>query len=145
MTAELLSTIAIILSGISLLISIIHLAQDQSNLHADSTYYTEWEGNPPYIQISLRNSGRRPIILRCWGGSNSTGDWLSQRLGDNKKGLRLGESEWHEFSIYYDDIFNMTPDNDEIIFKELWVEDSLNHRYIIEKSKENISKLTGSS
>lgn len=75
-----------------------------------------------------------------WGGNGENGKWVGEFLGERKKGLRLGEKERHDMALKKDDIFAITPGY-EVIFNELWIEDSLGKRHAVPNSKEYVSKL----
>ena len=51
------------------------------------------------------------------------------------------EKGYYEFHLYLADIYTFKPDGKEIMFFELWIEDSLKHRYKIKNSKKDIKKL----
>ncbi len=139
--SDIFSIIALGLSVISISISIYNMLRDRANLLADSKFFDSWEGNQPYILVSIKNSGRRPIIIRMWGGKDDKGKWIGTNLGEKGEGLPLGENGWHEFKILIEDIYNQTPDY-SIDYSDLWVEDSLGRRYSIKNAKKNIKLLT---
>ena len=75
-----------------------------------------------------------------WGGYDLNHRWVGTPLGKAGEGLRLGEKEWHEIKFHQEDIFNDTP-NGYMEFVDLWIEDSLRHRYTIKNAKKNIKRL----
>ncbi len=135
---------SIVFSSTALIISIfgVYLRyQDKPVLKIISSYSptTENYGNS-YIALSLINAGKRPLIIRMWGGNDKDGKWIGSYINNQKTGLRLDEKERYDIALHKDDMLKMTPD-DNVIFSELWVEDSLGKRYSVPNSKEYVSKL----
>jgi hypothetical protein len=61
-------------------------------------------------------------------------------LGEDQKGLRLGEHERHDLSLEKNDLLSATPDG-QVLFHDLWVEDSLGRRYPIKDALSNVKPL----
>jgi hypothetical protein len=76
-----------------------------------------------------------------WGGTDGK-EWSGSFFGNEKEGLRLGEHEMHDFSIDREGLFNPTPHVD-IVYADLWVEDTLGTRHKIKGAKANVAKLWG--
>ena len=138
--SEIISVIALGLSVISISVSIYNVLRDRAYLLIDSQFYGAWEGDQPYIHISIRNSGRRPVIIRMWACVDDDGNWVGKLLGKDHQGIRLGETEWYEFDFHIEDLYQETPDYD-VNVTDLWVEDSLGRRYKIKNARKNIRQL----
>ena len=80
--------------------------------------------------------------MRMWGGSDGK-EWSGNYFDNQKEGLRLAEHEMHDFNIERDGLSNPTPDAD-IIYADLWVEDTLGRRHKIKDAKANVAKLWAS-
>lgn len=91
------------------------------------------------------NAGRRPVILRIIGGSDSDGHWGGSYLDQEKGGLRLGEHEHYERKFEKEDTVLMVPEADDIFFEKLWVEDSLGVRHPIPESEAFIKRIWSES
>lgn len=128
--SEMLSCAALAVSGVSLFTSL-HVAQrDTVKLRAWATFHPVHEHNPePYITVVIVNEGRRPAILRIFGGDCAEGSGGTY-LGD--KGLRLGENERHEEHVGFAGLALNGPD--EMEFVSLWFEDSLGNRHKVKDS-----------
>jgi hypothetical protein len=74
-----------------------------------------------------------------WGGDDGK-EWSGSFFGNDKQGLRLAEHEMHEFTLHRDDLYVPTPYAD-IIYADLWVEDTLGRRHRIKDAKANVAKL----
>lgn len=131
------------MSGLAFITSILSLYfhfQDRALLKIISKFMPGSEYGPAHIAVSIVNAGKRPLIVRMWGGNGENGKWIGQFLGEKRQGLRLGEKERHDMALKKDDMFVISP-GVEIIFNELWIEDSLGKRYAVPNSKEFVSKL----
>ena len=134
---------SVCVSGLALIASILSLFfhfQDRSLLKIISKYVPESDYGAAYIAVSIVNAGKRPLIVRLLGGNGENGKWVGEFLGEAKKGLRLGEKERHDMALFKDDMFAITP-GDDVIFNNLWIEDSLGKRHPVPNSKEYVSKL----
>lgn len=135
--------LSICVSGLAFVASILSLYlhfQDRSVLKIICKFMPGSEYGPAYIAVSIVNAGKRPLIIRMWGGTGENDKWIGNFLGEKRQGLRLGEKERHDMALKKDDMFAISP-GVEIIFKELWIEDSLGKRYVVPNSKEYVSKL----
>jgi hypothetical protein len=134
---------SLVIAGLAFIISIASLYlhfQDKPLLKIISEFVPSSEYGPAYIAISIINAGKRPLIVRMLGGNGSKENWVGEFLGNDKKGLRLAEKERHDIAFYKKDMVARTPDED-VIFCELWVEDSLGKRYTVPNSKKYLSNL----
>ena len=139
--AEIISVIALLVSIGSLGFFIYFNYRDRAHLKATSRFYPgDPDYGPPHISVTIVNAGRRPIILRMWGGTDKEDHWVGHFLGEGKSGLRLGEHERHDLSLEKDDLFAATL-TDDVLFENLWVEDSLGRRHPIKDAKANVKQL----
>jgi hypothetical protein len=141
--AEVISSIALIVSIMSVVFSVYFGYRDRAHLKATSKFYPgDPDYGPAWISVTIVNAGRRPVILRMWVGFGEKGEWVGTILGEGKSGLRLGEHERHEISLRRDDLVGqMPPPSDDIEFQDLWVEDSLGRRHAIKDAKKNVRLL----
>lgn len=140
-TPDIKANIALAISLLSPLIAFSIGFRDRAVLRITSSYVTAWNDGNPYVHVHIVNQGRRPIILRMWAGVEASGvGWVGTFLGDYKAGLRLGEHEIFEFQLRRDDLYAVTPE-DDVIFSDLWVEDTLGRRHKVKDAKVNIAKL----
>ena len=137
MHAEVISVIALVVSIERRLFPLFQLP-GSSLPRTTSKFYSG--RSHPYIEVTIVNAGRRPIILRMWGGSDEKGEWVGHFLGEEKRGLRLGEHERHDLSLDKNDLLSETPDG-EVLFHDLWVEESLGRRHPIKDAKANVKLL----
>jgi hypothetical protein len=133
--------LAVCISVASLLVSGFSYFRDRAVLKATSQFIQPPDESP-YVYVRIVNKGRRSIILRMWGGSDGK-DWSGNYFGNAKEGLRLAEHEMHDFIINRDGLYNPTPDAD-IIYADLWVEDTLGRRHKIKNAKANVARLQAS-
>lgn len=135
--------LSICVSGLAFIAAIVSLYlhfQDRPSLKIISKFVPGSGYGAAYIAVSIINAGKRPLIVRMWGGNGENGNWVGEFLGEKKKGLRLAEKERHDMALKKDDMFATTP-GDKVIFNELWIEDSLGKRHAVPNSKEYVSKL----
>jgi hypothetical protein len=138
--AEVISIVALLVSIASLGFSVFFNFRDRARLRTKSTFYPDNQYRSAHISFSVVNAGRRPIVLRMWGGIGTDGEWAGTALGKERSGLRLAEHECFDLSLEKDDLAESTPE-DVIEFQDLWVEDSLGRRHAIKDAKPNIQKL----
>jgi len=141
--SDVLAIIAILISIASFCVSFYTIFQDRPRLRIRSKYIEESEYGPRSIHITMVNAGRRPIILRLIGGTDSTGHWACSYIEHEKGGLRLTEHERYERTVEKDDTvhFAFDPDDEDIFYSIIWVEDSLGNRHAIPNSEAHIKKL----
>jgi hypothetical protein len=140
-TPDVKANLALGISLLSPLLSFLFGVRDRAVLRATCRYIEAWNDGEAYINVHIVNQGRRPIILRMWSGVESGGkNWVGTYLGDHKAGLRLGEHEIYEFNLRRDDLYAMTPDED-VVFADLWVEDTIGRRHKVGNAKASIAKL----
>lgn len=139
--SELISMLALLVSFASLVVSVFFNLRDRQKLVASSKFIAfHPEYGPAHVDVAIVNAGRRPIILRMWGGSDNAGEWVGEYLGKEHAGLRLSEHERHDITVSKDDLYSSTP-HSEIIYKVLWVEDSLGRRHVVKDSRRNVQLL----
>ena len=142
-TAETTAVAALIVASISLIVSSFVALRDRARLRVRSRLIEASEFGPAKILVTLVNMGRRAMIIRSVGGSNSKGRTISEYLEYEKGGLRLGERETYEHRFDRDDTVAFPADGDEILLEWLWIEDSLGIRHKVPKSKHYIDCLWG--
>lgn len=128
------------ISALALIVSSLNYVRDRAWLQATCKFVQPPESNP-YVYVHIVNKGRRPIILRMWGGTDGK-EWSGSFFGNEKEGLRLAEHEMHDFTIDREGLFNPTPYTD-IVYADLWVEDTLGRRHKIKGAKASLAKLWG--
>jgi hypothetical protein len=96
-------------------------------------------GFKPKIQVQIANIGRRPVIVRGWGGPLRNGRPFMMDLGTKglPDGIRLAESERYELVVERSDL---TPFSG-VEFVGLWVEDSTGRRYRAKDGRANVQRL----
>lgn len=139
--SEVISTIALIVSLGSLSVSGYVAFRDRPRLKITSRFVPASEYGPNRIVLALVNMGRRPVILRMLGGTSKNGAWAAEFLAHEKGGLRLGEHERYEHTLEKDDTVAFNPENEDLFYERLWVEDSLGNRHPVPNSHEHIKKL----
>ena len=138
--SETTSLVALIVSISSLGFSLYFNFRDRGQIHASSKFYPSSSYGPQSLTVTIVNTGRRPVILRMWGGADSSGKWVGHFFNGDKSGLRLGEHERHDFVVEKNDAYSVTP-VDEIFCEDLWVEDTLGRRIAIKDAKANLARL----
>lgn len=139
--AEIISLLALLVAATSLFFSVYFNLRDRARLIAKSQFILAHpDYGPARILVTVVNAGRRPVILRMWGGSDEKGEWVGESLGKDHAGLRLSEHEQHELSLEKNDLYAQLPDG-EVLYRELWVEDSLGQRHSVRDSKRNVELL----
>ena len=131
---------ALVVSLLSLAVTTRGAFLDRSRLTITSAYREASENGPARIQITLVNKGRRPAILRTFGGRDSAGATSGTYLDHQAGGKRLAEHEIHEFTVTKEDTVLFGPDED-LFFAELWIEDSLGRRHKVPNSKQYLARL----
>ncbi|MBT3032199.1 MAG: hypothetical protein KME36_13955 [Candidatus Thiodiazotropha sp. (ex Lucina pensylvanica)] len=139
------STIAIIISGLSLALSFWNVMRDRSRLKIESKFY---EGHPDYgpdrIHFKAMNKGRRPIYIRTIGGELMDNGWIGEHIGDGEFGHKLEEGQYLERIWEVKDVYADGPDFEDE-YKSIWLEDSLGKRYKVPKSEKYLVKLKSSN
>lgn len=137
--SEALSIAALIISFFSFGFSLYVGLRDRAKLIAKSVFIPSSDFSAPHIKVMIANSGRRPLILRMLIAVNDEKLWFGQYLGDDKSGLRLGESEHHEMIFEKEDLLGGVAGN--LIAADLQIEDSLGNRHPVREAKNNLRKL----
>lgn len=138
--AEIVSTFALIIAFISLLITFDIRFQDRPRLKISARFILESDHGPNRVKISMVNLGRRPVIIKFLGGTTENGNPWREFIESDKGGLRLGENEAYEYTIEKNDTV-ITFFDDVQFYESLWVQDSTGRRYYIPKSQELIRRL----
>ncbi|TFW17555.1 hypothetical protein [Duganella callida] len=141
--------VAMGLSIAALWISILNYRRDKADLRAWSEYSLDWEGFHACLRVNIVNAGRRPIILSSWaGGELKTGRLRHKKLVnwygtffEPKNSLTLTERQTYSFQLEADEIIDVLPDGDVIEFHDLWIKDTLGHRYMVKDARKNLEKL----
>jgi hypothetical protein len=141
-TAEILSTIAIVISVAGTANSFYGTFRDRSRVKFKTRFIKESEQGPARLYVTVANAGRRPIVLRIKGGSTAEGRWSGEMLGDAAGGLRLGEGDHYDCTYFKHDVFYVDhEDNNFLPYESLWFEDSLGNRRVVPGSSEAINRL----
>jgi hypothetical protein len=138
--AEIVSTIALLVSIVSLSFSIYFNFRDRARLVTRSSCVQGWDPGTAHVAATVVNAGRRPIILRMWAGVDDHGQWVGTYFAHEKGGLRLAEHELSVITITAEDLCAQTPDG-ELWIKDMWIEDSLGRRYPIKDARKHIAEL----
>ena len=138
--AELISIVALLISLGSAAATIYFNLRDRARLVVKSTFYSGYDGEMPSMTVSVVNGGRRPAVLRMWAGTDGTKHWAGTLLNSSEGGLRLAEHERYELRLSKDDLTEVTPDH-EIVFTDLWFEDTLGRRHFVVDAKKHIAML----
>lgn len=137
--AEIISTLALLVSIAALVLSAFNAVRDRAKLIARSKTWPSSDYGQAGMQITIVNAGRRPIVLRMLVAVVGPNSWYGEHLGDQKSGLRLGEREHHEITWRKSDMLG-GPD-DDLLAVDLQVEDSLGNRYPVANAKKNLAAL----
>ena len=141
--------IAIATSLLSLSVACVNSYRDRAVLKVTSTYSEDWEGFHACVRINIVNTGRRPIILSRWVGAEtkrgrlgrrSVSNWMGTYF-DPKDALTLGEHQPHTFQLESDEILDMLPDGEVVVFDDMWIMDTVGRRHKIKGIRENIASL----
>lgn len=81
-----------------------------------------------------------PRVSYAVGGTDGSKRWSGTLLKSADGGQRLAEHERFEFQLLKTDLVAFTPE-DDFVFKDLWIEDTLGRRYRIKDAKGNVGKL----
>lgn len=144
--SDYISITALFISIISLAILWYFSFRDKAQMKTFAKFYPN---NPKYdrahIAIKVVNSGRRPTILTMFGGDLKDGRWIGTYLGKEGKGLRLGEHEKYETSVYFEGISFIVPEGNESEYINFWFENTLGQRYKVKNSEKLIEKFNEST
>ena len=123
-------------------LGVMNYMRDRGRLRASSHFAPASEyGGPACVTVTIVNAGRRPLILRMWGGTDTSGNWVGTFLGKGDAGPRLGEYEMHKLTLERDDAIAFTPDDGAVAFEDLWIEDSLGRRHRIRDARATLKQL----
>jgi len=141
-TSNYISSLALLVSVVSLIISWHFGFRDKSKLKTYAKFYPSHPNHDrAKIEIKIVNHGRRATILTLFGGDLEDGGMSGIYLGKEGDGLRLGEHEKYETIVYADDLLVTHPEGNIAQFVRFWFEDTLGQRHKIKNSEKLISKL----
>lgn len=115
--------------------------RERPRLKVTRRFYPASEWGPASVSVSVVNTGRRPVTLRMLGGCDRNGRGGGTYLEHSKGGIRLGENERYDFSLKWLDTFMTGPDDPDIPYASMWVEDSLSKRHYIPGYRRFIKKM----
>jgi len=140
--SDLLSLFALLVSIISLIISWHFGFRDKAKLKITSNFYhSHQDQDRDRIGIKIVNHGRRATILTLFGGDLDNGGWSGTCLGKKGDGLRLGEHEKYETTVYANDLLVTDSEGNLAEFVRFWFEDTLGQRHKVKSSEKLIAKL----
>lgn len=138
--------IALAISVVSLLLSVYVALRDRGRLRARCRAYRHPEtGEYAFLQVSVVNVGRRPIILRYLYGRYEGGRVAGVAVDGEP--LTLSEGAHYETKIgKFDGMMVYTDEYDGVYANlvRLFVEDSTGNRYRVRGSKKQVQLLWGS-
>jgi hypothetical protein len=109
-----------------------------------------WEADDhvsyPRIHVSVVNAGRRPIIIRLFGGYYGESEFVGgEYIDDAKGGRRLGENEFFERTLTFGEDMIVLFSGEELDerVQELLIEDTLGKRYKIKNSRKILREFWG--
>ena len=105
--AEKLSTAAILISVASFFIAARSAFLDRTRLKVSSVFHEADEWGPAQVVVTVINKGRRPAILRLFGGTDANGIGSGEFFDHEKGGLRLAENERYERTVRRDDTMTL--------------------------------------
>jgi len=140
--ADFFSIVAILVSICCMGISIYPILVDRARVRVKIMFNYDLDHGSAWIAITAVNAGRRPIILRGWGGLMNNGGTYSSFFEGNPEGIRLGENTRYDFHLERNDI--LVGSYQESL-QTLWVEDSLGRRYQPKQSEGALQSLADSS
>lgn len=145
MASDTRANIALLVSIGSLLISaagfVINTFRDRPRLKVSSVLYSDDDGRPDKIAVSVVNKGRRPVILRKIGGNGRKGGAGWTYFDSKGGGIRLGENEHHEFEIDREGVVLLEDYGPDEPYDFMWIEDTVGNRHKIPNSREYIARM----
>ncbi len=141
LATSVISVIAICLSIASFALGLANFFRDRGRVKAMCRFTTGYDGDDPHLLASVVNSGRRPVVLRMWGGTDKAGVWGGTMLKSAEGGHRLGEHERLDLTITAQEVLHFVPDGEDIIYANLWFEDTLGRRHQMKGAKAAIREL----
>jgi hypothetical protein len=139
---EIISIFALVISGISLWLSFHFGYRDKAILKIQSRFtpfHSDYDR--AHINIKIVNAGRRPTILKLFGGDTTKNGYHATFLNSKQNGLRLDEHEMHEENVYANDMWGIDPDGEEWEYTNLWFEDTLGQRHKVKNSEKTLRLL----
>jgi hypothetical protein len=135
-----LAIAAIVISFGSLAVSIIVAARDRARIAVSSHFYRASEYGEAGVTIRIANKGRRELFVPVWCAKTDAGWHSHEPLGDDKKGLHLGERKSFELHLGTNDVFRDDIDDGSNL-ADVWFEDGVGKRYRPRWIKCHIAKL----
>jgi len=136
-----LALIAILVSVTSPVLTYYQVRLDRPRLKVQATFYEASEYGAARIALAVINAGRRPMILRLLGGTDVEGHWGGDHLDSRNGGVRLAEHERFEKTLFKEDTILLQGEGKDIVYRTMWVEDSLGDRHVIPNSDSYIKRL----
>ncbi len=141
--SDYVSIAALIISITSIAISGYFGFRDRAHLKTHAKFYPYNSSyDRAHIAIKIVNCGRRPVILTMFGGNLSEGGYCGTHIGKEGKGVRLGEHEKYETSVYLEDLHIIDPEGNESDHVNFWFENTLGQRFKVINSEKLINKLS---
>lgn len=133
-----LSIAALFFSILSLGVSYYSIFLDRGRLRLKSNYYVTSEGASGYIRLYVVNIGKRPVVLKQWGGNAKDGTWAAESF--NNGNLHLNEGQSHSWSVTRDAACYTDDDGNFFEYIDLWVEDSAGKRHVFKDSHKHVRR-----
>lgn len=140
--------IALLVSTLSLVVSLLNYRRDAARLKATSYFLTSWGHDSVVIKIDIVNAGRRPIIVSMLSSEATTRTrfWRRKVLTymnefiEEEAGLTLTEGQVVSRRLDISDLYIQTGE-DVYFTDQIWVIDTLGKRHKIKRIRKNIGKL----
>ncbi len=136
-----ISVFALCVSIAGFCLAFANYRRDRDDVKATCRFTVGYEGTDPHLLASVVNAGRRPVVLRMWGGTDKAGVWAGTMLNHDEGGRRLGEHERLDFPIVAQDVLCFVPEGDDVLYADLWFEDTLGRRHTMKGAKDALHKL----
>ena len=136
-----ISIFALCVSIASFGIAFANFRRDRGHVKAECSFTAGYDGQDPHLRASAVNAGRRPVVLRMWGGTDKAGVWAGSMLRYEEGGHRLGEHERLDFAITAQDVLQFVPEGDDVLYADLWFEDTLGRRHPMNGAKAALREL----
>ncbi|MFN3731311.1 hypothetical protein [Comamonas testosteroni] len=140
MENNVLASIAIVISILSLLVSIYPHMVDRSRVKILSKIITPFESEP-YINLVVVNKGRRAIRIRLVGGLWDKKMYFGNIESGPGGGRVLEEHGRFESKLYANDLIYSDPNGEDFIPEVLFIEDTVGNRYFARESRKQIKEL----
>jgi hypothetical protein len=138
-----ISLIALVVAILSLGFSVYFNFLDRARMVTRCKFYPKSEYNRAHVDVSITNAGRRAVILRMIVKADGRGHWVGTYLNRGEGGLRLGEHQRHDLTLWQEDLIEANPD-DEIEVTDFWFEDTLGRRHRPKRIRQCLKQLWAS-